>query len=74
MEIEVIDTTGLKTPNTLLKIALKTAGERPGQIFEIWGDCLRLENDIRTWCSRLSKVVLSVRETSGGNKKIHIQL
>jgi TusA-related sulfurtransferase len=44
----------------------------PGDILEIWGDCPTFETDLRTWCERLGRVLLSV-EDGGDNKKI-IQL
>lgn len=62
MTVVVLDTLGVKCPQPVLKIAVKAPTMKPGNILEVLGDCPTLERDIRAWCRRLRKVMLSVKE------------
>jgi len=44
-----------------------------GDLIDILGDCPTFEKDIRTWCDRLGKVLLSVNDEGAGKKRIQIQ-
>jgi tRNA 2-thiouridine synthesizing protein A len=74
MAVEVLDTLGLKCPQPVLKIAVKVPDMKPGDILEILGDCPTFEKDVRTWCERLKKVFLSVKDEGNDKKIIQIQL
>jgi len=74
MAVKVLDTLGLKCPQPILKIAVMAPEMRPGDLLEVLGDCPTFEQDLRNWCERLQKVVLSVKDEGQGNKRIHIQL
>ena len=67
-----LDTIGLKCPQPVLKIAVKAANMKPGDILEVLGDCPTFERDVRVYCERLNKVFLSVNQ-NGKGKKIQIQ-
>ncbi len=71
MEIHMLDTLGLNCPQPILKIAVKAPDMKSGQILEVLGDCPTFEKDVRTWCDRLGKTLLSV-ESDGDRKKIQI--
>lgn len=73
MTIEVLDTLGLKCPQPVLKIAVKAPDMTQGDILEVIGDCPTFERDVRTWCDRLGKVLLSIRDEGGKKKRIQIQ-
>ena len=73
MAVEVLDTLGEKCPQPVLKISVKAPDMKPGDILEILGDCPTFERDVRTWCNRLEKVVLSVKDDGGDKKTIQIQ-
>ncbi|MCX5880929.1 MAG: sulfurtransferase TusA family protein [Deltaproteobacteria bacterium] len=73
MSLVVLDTLGVKCPQPVLKIAVKAPSMRPGDILEVLGDCPTFERDIRAWCQRLGKVMLSVKEDGEIAKKIQIQ-
>jgi len=73
MAVEVLDTLGLKCPQPVLKLAVKAPNMTSGEILEVLGDCPTFEKDIRTWCDRLGKVMLSVKDEGGGKKRIQIQ-
>ena len=74
MTVEVLDTLGLKCPQPVLRIAAKFPEMNPGDILEILGDCPTFEKDVRTWCERLGKVFLSVKDEGDNRKRIQIQL
>jgi tRNA 2-thiouridine synthesizing protein A len=73
MNVEVLDTLGLKCPQPILKLAVRAPDMRAGDILEILGDCPTFERDVRTWCQRLNKVLLSVQDEGDNRKKIQIQ-
>ena len=73
MSLQVIDTLGMKCPQPVLKIAVQAPDMRPGDVLEVLGDCPTFEKDVRTWCERLGKVVLSVRDEGEDRKMIQIQ-
>ena len=73
MGVEVLDTLGMKCPQPVLKIAVKAPDMRHGDILELLGDCPTFERDVRTWCERLGKVVLSVKDEGDDKKTIQIQ-
>ncbi len=73
MATEVLDTLGMKCPQPVLKIAVKAPDMKPGDILEILGDCPTFERDVRTWCDRLGKILLSIQEERGSRKRIQIR-
>jgi len=70
---EVLDTLGLKCPQPVLKIAVRAPDMKPSDILEVLGDCPTFERDIRIWCERLKKVVLSIKDDGQNKKRIQIQ-
>lgn len=73
MAKETLDTLGMKCPQPVLKLAVKAPEMVPGDILEILGDCPTFERDVRTWCDRLGKILLSVQEEGESRKRIQIQ-
>jgi tRNA 2-thiouridine synthesizing protein A len=73
MSVEILDTLGMKCPQPVLKIAVKAPDMKEGDILEVLGDCPTFEKDVRTWCERLGKVFLSVKDEGGNKKRIQIQ-
>ena len=72
MAVEILDTLGLKCPQPVLKIAVKAVNMKTGDILEVLGDCPTFERDVRVWCERLGKVLLSVKK-DGAKKTIQIR-
>ena len=72
MAVEVLDTLGLKCPQPVLKIAVKAPDMQPGDILEVWGDCPTFEKDVRVWCERLGKTLMSVTQDGADKKMIQI--
>ncbi|MBI5583120.1 MAG: sulfurtransferase TusA family protein [Deltaproteobacteria bacterium] len=73
MEIVLLETVGLKCPQPVMKIAVLSPDMKAGDILEVIGDCPTFERDVRVWCERLGKTLLSVREEGGYRKRIQIQ-
>ncbi len=73
MATQILDTLGLKCPQPVLKLAVKATEMGQGDLIDILGDCPTFEKDIRTWCDRLGKVLLSVNDEGAGKKRIQIQ-
>ncbi|MBM4137715.1 MAG: SirA-like protein [Nitrospira sp.] len=73
MAVEILDTLGLKCPQPVLKIAVRAADMKPGDILEVLGDCPTFERDIRVWSERLGKVLLSIKDEGAEKKRIQIQ-
>jgi len=73
MATEILDTLGMKCPQPVLKIAVKAPDMKPGDILEILGDCPTFERDVRTWCDRLGKILLSIQEEGGSRKRVQIR-
>ena len=71
--MESLDTRGLKSPKDILKIAVKAAGTKPGNILEVWGDTPTFERDVRAWCEGTGRVFLSVDREGQDTKIIRIQ-
>lgn len=73
MSFETMDMLGIKCPQPVLKIAVKAPEMKPGDILEVLGDCPTFEKDVRVWCDRLGKVLLSVKDEGDDRKRIQIQ-
>ena len=73
MAVEVLDTLGQKCPQPVLKIAVKAPDMKQGNILEVLGDCPTFEKDVRRWCERLGKVLLSVKDEGQNKKRIQIR-
>jgi tRNA 2-thiouridine synthesizing protein A len=50
---ELLDTTGLKCPEPVLKLVVKSVEMNPGDILDIVGDCPTFARDISAWCTRM---------------------
>jgi tRNA 2-thiouridine synthesizing protein A len=73
MSTKMLDASGLKCPQPVLKLAVMAPDMKPGEILEVIGDCPTFEKDTRSWAERLKKTVLSVKNEGGGKLRIQIQ-
>jgi tRNA 2-thiouridine synthesizing protein A len=73
MAVLVLDTTGMKCPQPVLKIAAKSPDMQHGDVLEVIGDCPTFERDIRAWCKRLKKSLLYIRDEAAGKMRCQIQ-
>lgn len=56
-----IDAVGLRCPLPVLALGNATVTASEGTLVEIRGDCPTFEQDVRRFCSRRGKTILSVR-------------
>ena len=73
MEIQILDTRGLKCPQPVLKIAMQAREIMPGRILEVLADCPTFERDVRAYCDRLGKTIISVEEGEEYKKTVRIK-
>jgi len=73
MATVILDTSGLKCPQPVLKIAAKSPDMQISDILEVLGDCPTFEKDIRAWCKRLKKTLLFIRDEGSGKMRCQIQ-
>ncbi|MFH1501864.1 MAG: sulfurtransferase TusA family protein [Candidatus Eisenbacteria bacterium] len=73
MQTTRLDTTGMKCPQPVLKLAVTAPDVSPGDVIEVTGDCPTFEKDLRVWCQRMNKVCLSVQDLGDGKQAIQIQ-
>jgi TusA-related sulfurtransferase len=71
--VEILDTKGLKCPEPLLKIAVKSVDMNEGDILEVIGDCPTFANDVKIWCKRLHKTLLFTKNNGKNMMKCQIQ-
>jgi TusA-related sulfurtransferase len=62
-----MDLTKLRCPQPILKITAKSAEMKPGEVLEVMADCPTFVSDIKVWCERLNKKLISIKkdESSG---------
>lgn len=73
MATVLLDASGLKCPQPVLKIAAKSPEMKHGDILEVLGDCPTFERDARSWAERMKKVILMVKNEGGAKLRIQIQ-
>ena len=64
---DVLDCRGLKCPQPVLKVAIKSASMAKGGSIEVHADCPSFPTDIQKWCSDNGKVLVSVVDRGGFN-------
>ena len=65
MAIVKLDAKGLRCPQPILKIAAMIPRLAPGDILEVEADCTTFNADVRKWCDRMKKTLISA--VSNGN-------
>lgn len=60
MEMHELDTTGMRCPQPVLKIAALVPKLSSGIVLKVTGDCPTFEEDVRKWCARLNKTLIAV--------------
>lgn len=67
-----LDVKGLRCPQPILQITMMMPKMGPGDVLQVTADCASFETDVRAWCERLNKTLLSI-EKSGDVAKATIQ-
>jgi len=71
MAKKFLDTTGMKCPLPILKLATMMPTMKTGDLLEITGDCETFDNDIKKWCAQMGIVlVLLTRKETGFKAEI----
>ena len=73
MTIQTLDTRGLRFPEPVLQVVVKAGQMKPGEILQVWGDSQNFAENVRHWCERAGKVILSVESKGESTKMIRIQ-
>lgn len=68
-EHRILDASGLKCPQPILKLSALSPAIKPGEILEMIGDCPTFEKDVTAWCSRLKKTLLLMRDEGNYRKR-----
>ncbi len=69
----LLDTSGLKCPEPVLKIAAKLSELKEGDILEVVADCSSFATDVEMFCSRLHKTLVFIGKNGDGKMKYQIQ-
>ena len=69
----ILDASGLKCPQPVLKLSVLSPDMKAGEILEIIGDCPTFEKDITAWCIRLKKTMLAMRDEGNYRKRALIR-
>lgn len=62
---EVLDCRGLKCPQPVLKLAIKSRSIAPGSTLEVHADCPSFPGDVKKWCDDSGKVLISCVDQGG---------
>jgi tRNA 2-thiouridine synthesizing protein A len=57
---ETLDCRGLKCPQPVLKIAIKSRNLEKGTTLEVQADCPSFPDDVKKWCSDTGHVLVSM--------------
>ena len=60
-----LDTTGMKCPLPILKLATLMPKVKTGDVLEITGDCKTFDEDIRRWCEEMNKALTLMVQKNG---------
>jgi tRNA 2-thiouridine synthesizing protein A len=58
--VQRVDACGLRCPHPVLVLGNATVLTAPGTIVEVTADCPSFERDVRAYCDRRGKTILSV--------------
>lgn len=73
MALQKLDFKGMKCPQPTLKLTTLSFNIPKGDVIEIVADCATFEADMRNWCTRNNKVLVSMRDLGKGMKICQIQ-
>lgn len=62
MADRVLDFSGLKCPYPILKLSAQYSQFKKGETIEVIADCPTFEKDIKAWCQKLGKTILSIEK------------
>jgi len=72
MAIHKLDTLGLKCPQPILEVVVKSKQLKSGDVLEVLSDCHSFPRDVKAWSERTGKVLLFCND-EGGKYRAQIQ-
>ena len=73
MAKEILDISGLKCPEPILKIEAKLSELKEGDKLEVIADCPTFASDVKQFCKRLHKTLRFIRTNNNCKMKCQIQ-
>ena len=73
MKTYKLDTSGLRCPHPVLKIAAKATKMKEGDVLEVVADCPTFSHNVMRWCKRLNKTLLFIQDNGNGKMKCQIK-
>ncbi len=73
MATKTLDCNGMKCPQPVLKMAILSRKLAAGTILEVFADCPQFPKDVKKWCERQGRVMISCNDTGRGKFKAQIQ-
>lgn len=70
----LIDAKGLRCPQPTLKLTAVSAALKAGDIVEIVADCPTFEADLKSWCQRMKKVLITIKDEGNGSKRAQVKM
>lgn len=68
MSTQTLDVKGMRCPQPILQITMMMPKLDAGDVLEVVADCASFEADVRAWCERLNKTLLSIEKTGDAAK------
>jgi TusA-related sulfurtransferase len=62
---ETLNCRGMKCPQPVLKVAIRSATLAPGSTLEVHADCASFPQDIQKWCNDTGRVLVSCVDRGG---------
>jgi tRNA 2-thiouridine synthesizing protein A len=63
MTTHSLDAKGMRCPQPILKITSMLPQIAGGDVLEVTADCATFEDDVRKWCERMNKTLLTVNKS-----------
>lgn len=73
MATKVIDARGLQFPQPQLKMVIEILTMQAGDILEVVADSPTFETDVRSWCQRTKKALVSMKD-EGSQKRCQVRV
>ena len=68
-----LDYRGLKCPQPVLKLTIAARKIESGTLVDVLADCPTFSTDVKQWCERQGKVLMTCTDVGGGQTKAQIQ-
>ena len=67
------DYRGLKCPQPVLKLTIQMRNIPAGTLVTVLADCIEFPSDVKKWCEKQGKVLVSCTAIGGGVNKALVQ-